>query len=495
MKDLLVVGIMTGNSMDAVDVVLTRFAPNGVMEDLASHSLPLPKNLYDTLFDMRGFANREKGNMALLADEWRGPAPDHMDFTMAHQAYINLIAQAVQQLIAKAHDDRDLVERFGEGFDIDLVGSHGQNIAHSPPSIAGTDDPADIYSVQVGSGQALANATGIPVMYDFRSDDILNGGEGAPLAPAHQKALSVYARQQGRFPIVFCNAGNTGNVAIITEGAEDAVQVYGWDTGPFNYFPDQLVRREKNLPFDEGGQMASIGKINPDLLQLLFDSAVVDQKGKNYLLRKPPKSSDGEYYRLLPELMGEATVAGDILPFEDRLRTACYFVAYIYAYSLTLAPDDVALPHHFALCGGGWKNPVIKGDFESMLQVGGEDGKALILPAHRDLFKNLRTRIAESGAPCVFWSDEIGFDGTAMEARLFAHMAVARLMNVPFTTPAMTACLSPTVCGIYAAPDQLDGQAFQPSQALAQWMDAFNFAPEIARPPIGHDDRWSRAAK
>jgi 1,6-anhydro-N-acetylmuramate kinase len=81
----------------------------------------------------------------------------------------------------------------------------------------------------------------------------MNGGEGAPLAPMHHAHLSNQLRHVGQFPLAFCNAGNTGNISVLTTDAGGRDFVLGWDTGPFNHFSDQLMRQEKGKPFDPNG--------------------------------------------------------------------------------------------------------------------------------------------------------------------------------------------------------------------------------------------------
>ena len=147
-------------------------------------------------------------------------------FTDIHNQYISLIAEAINEMLEEYHINKK---------DIDAIGFHGQTCYHLPPSVA--KNVYDVNTLQIGSGQMLSDLTGIPVVFDFRSDDIMNGGEGAPLAPVHNQHLAKDLQQKGIFPVAFCNGGNTGNIAIIYED-----KVVGWDVGPFNHFVDELVR-------------------------------------------------------------------------------------------------------------------------------------------------------------------------------------------------------------------------------------------------------------
>jgi len=227
-----VIGIMTGNSLDAADLVLTRFHADGRMEDLAFLAVPYPDFLYNAFRALRPVIYENEGRMDAVArvfsfKEQDAKEPQQQDFTRLHDAYIELCAGAARKLMREA------------GVQAALIGFHGQTCAHVPPSLAGKD--ADPYTIQIGSGQRLADLTGVPVAYDFRSDDMFAGGEGAPLAPAHNAHIARSLRGRGLFPVAFINGGNTGNIAIITasQGADPDgggdLHAAGWDTGPFNH--------------------------------------------------------------------------------------------------------------------------------------------------------------------------------------------------------------------------------------------------------------------
>ncbi len=491
---LLAIGIMGGNSLDGADLVLTRFDRDGGMEDVCAHSVPMPRDLGSALRQVRSTINEAQGDMpkaVVLLESVRLNF-----FTETEAQYTEFIAGAVAALIQKAKADSKISGRYNLDA-IDLIGSHGQTCAHLPPSIAKSrsaeNGVTDTYTVQIGNGQRLADLTGITVVCDFRSDDLMHGGEAAPLAPLHHQHLAARTKAKGHFPIAFFNAGNTGNVSVISQktGTQDAC-VLGWDAGPFNHFPDQLMRKERNLLCDQDGAIGAKGSVNPDLLALLFAGAVKTKEGENFLLRPLPKSSDPEWYTTLPELSGEAPVKGQALSFEDRLRTAEYFSSYVLAHTLSFIPQDVALPCCFALCGGGWKNPLCVEDFRRLLQG---DVRAVVLPEHRELFKKLSDSIKASSqgkAPLIESSSFFGFDGTAMEARIFADAAVCRIKREAFTTPATTGARKEVVCGIIRFP-QADAQCATP--ILRRWIDEFSSADATYDPPAVFDARWSRAVK
>lgn len=461
MDHLDAIGIMTGNSLDGADLVLTRFGrDDGSIVDLAAHSVPFPEDHKDEWRAVRAAVGAAGGDMPRAV-----AALGAATFDRTVGRYTDLLAGAVADLRARA------------GVEVDVIGLHGQTCGHRPPSVAAGAEP---YTVQVGDGRALADRAGVAVVDDFRSDDLMLGGEGAPLAPLHHRNL---ARAGGLAAVAFANGGNTGNLSVVTTRAgTGGPVVLGWDAGPFNHFPDQLMRRQAGRPCDLDAAVGRTGSVDLDLLGLLFRSGVATAAGANFLLQAPPKSSDPEWYRLPPELLGEVPVAGRAVPFADRVRTATYFATYALAHSLGFLPPDLAPPGRLATCGGGWRNPLCLPDLRALL---GGDPAAPVLPEHAGRFARLR---AWSARAVVGPSEDLGWDGTAMEARIFADAAVARVKGEPFTDPATTGARAPAVCGRLHFPQDDRARA---SAALRAWLDHFGTRPA---PPAPGDHRWSRAA-
>ena len=412
------IGIMTGNSLDGVDVVLTGFDENGI-RDLASFSKPYSREMTGKMLKLREIARAVRVSM----DELSGNA----FFAAAVDEYTRLVASAVNEMLARSGFSKQ---------DVAAIGFHGQTCDHCPPSIAGKEKA---YTLQVGNARLLADLTGIPVICDFRSDDVMNGGEGAPLAPVHNLHISKDLKTKGIFPVAFCNAGNTGNIAIITEDENGREIVAGWDAGPFNHYPDYLARLHKNCSCDLDGSFGKKGKVIPELLDELFNHAAADDKGNNFFLLPPPKSSDPSWYRI-PDCLNCRGYS-----FEDTIRTAEYLSVYVLTHTLSFVPEEYAMPASFLVFGGGWKNPLAMEDFNSLLR-----GNAFELPRHKELFAKIRRRMKT--APNIGWSDICGYSGKYMEARIFADMARCRIIGEPFTFPAGSGCRTPTVAGIYFLP-------------------------------------------
>ena len=432
----LCIGVMTGNSLDGVDVVLSEFKKDHI-RDICVFSQEISPSLSKRFRRLKKTLAHNNCDIASLA------ADKGNDFKSLHDDYVNLVALSVNQLLKENNISPKSV---------DAIGFHGQTCGHCPPSIAHSKEPNKVYTLQIGSGQMLADLTGIPVVYDFRSDDIMNLGEGAPFAPVHNQHITQDLITKGVFPVVFCNAGNTGNISIISKDINTNKNVVlGWDTGPFNHFADALMQKQKNLSCDYNGEIGKNGKINYTLLHKLFENAVQTNSHQNFITIKPPKSSDPAWYVLIPELLDNN------ITFEDRLRTVEFFSAYIMVYNFHFIPENIKYPKYFLLFGGGWKNPIILNDFKNLLY-----GKAKVLPEHQKIFD--KSILPDA---VISWSDKYGYNGKYMEARIFADMAKCYLTKEPFSFPETTGCLKPTVGGIMAVPNGKDKRLW--SRAAPGW--------------------------
>lgn len=453
---LLIMGVMTGNSLDAVDTVITKFSPDGGIQDAQHYSAPFPTELADRIRAFKELLREHEGDIP-QSEKALG---SREQLSEIHNHYIKTVGEACLATIVTART-RKSIERDQVP---DLVGFHGQTCAHLPPSLARRSNvPA--YTVQMGDGQALADILDIPVVYDFRSDDVMHGGEGAPFAPMHHLHLALQARSQGAFPIAFINAGNTGNVSVITNqiGKKDPA-VMGWDTGPFNHFPDLLARREAGKAHDINGEIGLPGAVHEGLLRILFDRSAITKDGANFLTQTPPRSSDPQWYRELPELLGTEPVDGTVLSLADRMRTAEYFSAYATMYALSFVPSDCEFPHYVGLCGGGWKNPVTTSHFRFLMR---ESQGQIILKEHESVYASLMSRIGKR-KPTVESSSAFGFDPNSMEARIFADAAARLVWGEPFSQPSVTGVAKPTMCGRIRFPTRREPKDFLVGAFMAE---------------------------
>ena len=242
------IGLMSGTSLDGVDVALIE--TDG--EKIAALG---PTGYRGYTDDERDLLRQALAEGAAVTDRW---------------ARHGILAEA-DAFVTRAH--AETVERFLAEEKIDkagiaLVGFHGQTVLHKPSARL---------TVQIGDGATLAKRLGMPVAYDFRAADVAAGGQGAPLVPVFHQAM---ARDLARpHPIAVLNLGGVANVTFVDGGDPVAC-----DTGPGNALIDDFMRARVGAPYDNHGDAAAPGK--PD--QAFIDRVLADP----FFDLKPPKSLD-----------------------------------------------------------------------------------------------------------------------------------------------------------------------------------------------------------
>ena len=309
------IGLMSGTSMDGIDVALVRSDGEEHVERGASqffaYDPAMRELLEEALETSKEITNRtaRPGNL------------EHVE-----QEITRLHVDAVKGFLQK----QDLsVEA------VDMIGFHGQTVLHRP-EIGLT--------VQLGDGDLLARKTGIPVVYDMRANDMKFGGQGAPLVPVYHQALasSLPAELREKIPVVFVNIGGISNITYI--GADG--ELIAFDTGPGNALIDQWVQAHAGIPFDQGGMIASEGQVVQGLVDRYLDDP--------YFARKVPKSLDRNDFRM-PD------------PSEASLEDGAKSLAHLSAAAIFKACEHLPeMPKLWIICGGGRHNPAIMADLKEM---------------------------------------------------------------------------------------------------------------------------------
>ncbi len=397
-----IIGNMTGNSMDAIDLVLTKF-DGDKMADICCFSSPYTKSMQKKMEALR----------TAVADKTRQEIESLPEFKSIHDEYVQQVAACINEMCQKFKLDKSK---------IDAIGFHGKTLDHNPPSRAKIEKTKP-YTLQIGSGKMLADLTGIKVVYDFRSAPLMAGFDGAPLVPPHNAHIAT-TEGDG----CYYNGGNTSNFAWIVDGKAQV----GTDAGPFNEYLDNFIRNNTKDTFDKDGKYGKKGKLNKALLKELFDI------GRKFYERDLPKSGDPQFYHK-DEVF--ATIKKHKLSVEDAVHTLEYFAAYIAVQALTLIPEKIKLPPAIILFGGGWKNPVVRESFEMLLK-----GKGYVIPEHKEAFKEFLKRFSQ--APTVKYSNF----GEMMEARLFADLARYKLEEHTWEIPEIVASGKKIICGVVATP-------------------------------------------
>jgi anhydro-N-acetylmuramic acid kinase len=291
------VGLISGTSMDGVEAVALDIQAAGMKVRGALH-LDYPDVL-----------------AAELRDAVAHPETCALDALGSLDARIgDVFAEAAAQLM----------ERSGiAARDIRAIGSHGQTLLHRPRAAAP-------FTLQIGDANRIAERTGIDVVADFRRRDLAAGGEAAPLVPAFH-AAAFGAAGENRAVV------NIGGIANITLLHADG-RVAGFDTGPGNCLMDLWVQEHQDEPYDQDGQLAASGSVEPELLELLLQEP--------YLSLPPPKSTGRELFNFawLQRLVDRHTAA-----IADVQATLCEYTAATIAAGITSAMNPVQV----LVCGGG----------------------------------------------------------------------------------------------------------------------------------------------
>ena len=421
-----IIGNMTGNSMDAIDLVLTEF-DGDKMKDICTFTKPYAKDMQEKIEMLR----------AQVFDKTAEEIKNIAQFQAIHDDYIKQIADCINEMCKINNIDKKT---------IDAIGFHGKTLDHNPPSKAKTDGTKP-YTLQIGSGQMLADLTQIPVVYDFRSDPLMAGFDGAPLVPPHNAHISA-SEGDG----IYYNGGNTSNFAIIN----NAIAQIGADAGPFNEYTDNYIRTHCDDAYDKDGKIGKKGKLNRDLLEKIF---VI---GRGFYESSLPKSGDPAYYHK-GKIFQYVEHRG--IEFADAVKTFEYAAAYIAVQALTLVPDEIKMPKDVILFGGGWKNPIVRQSFEDLLS-----GKGFVLPEHQKSFAVLRARFASE--PNIRQSNF----GDYMEARLFADLARYKLEDKAWEIPEIVRENKKIVCGRIALPQNISKKYFDCiNRAAKGWQKEENF--------------------
>ena len=345
------VGTMSGTSLDGVDAAMVLTDGERILDFGRT--------------DYRPYTTEEQRLLRAALGRWPGEPG----------------VEAAAEVIETAH-----AEVLVGMVDARLIGFHGQTLAHDPQ---GRHGPRRTH--QAGSGQVLAEVLGRPVVWDFRSNDVEMGGQGAPLAPFFHFACAKWARLEA--PVAFLNLGGVGNLTWVDprEPAPEAPgAVLAFDSGPANAPINDLLRARLGIERDEGGALALTGAADAGIVETFL--------AHPWFLKIPPKSLDRNDFQ-------DLLAAVHDLPDADAAATLVACAAAAVARGFEHFPDTPAMLY---VAGGGRLNEA--------------------------LMVELARRIPCPLAPI----EDIGLDGDMLEAQAFAYLAVRVARGLPTSGPTTT---------------------------------------------------------
>ena len=368
-------GLMSGTSLDGVDVSIIE--SNGINE-------------YCVILDDYFEYNSKIINDVIKVRENISTVED----LKAYQKEINALekditlfqAEVVDKTIKKAKKN------------VDIIGFHGQTIFHNPEKK---------FTKQLGDGRLLSQLLKKEVVYDFRKNDLINGGQGAPLTPIFHNLLAnkIHKTYNLEFPINILNIGGISNVTTtVNENDLDYVsKIYAYDIGPGNCLIDDWIRKNSRKNFDQDGLIARSGKT---------DYLILNQALENF-------ASKFDYNKSL-DIKDFDIFFAKGLSLENGAATITNFTAELIAEGIRHVENKIKTnKSNWLVCGGGRKNKYLLDSIEKN-------------------FKELELKPIEN----------YKVNGDFVESQAFAFLAIRSLKNMPISFPNTTRCKKPLTGGV-----------------------------------------------
>mgnify|MGYP006165188627 CR=1 FL=1 len=365
MKKLITaIGLMSGTSCDGIDASIIKSDGEDELSLIGDFFLPYEEK---TRIRIRTF--KEKIDKVLDLQANKNEIADlEKEITLLHFKATNL-------LLEKLKIDKSK---------IDLIGLHGHTIFHSFNYKK---------TKQLGDGKALSELMDLNVIYDFRENDLKNGGQGAPLVPIFHKLLKKKFKLKG--PVVFINIGGISNLTYLDNNNE----MISFDSGPGNCLIDKYLQLKSNgkTQFDKKGEIAFKGQVDKNILDTYLSNP--------YYESLPPKSLDVNDFNL-------SSVRG--LNLENTITTLSELTALTIVNSLNFFSHK---PHKIILCGGGRKNDYIY------------------------------DRVKKISNTSTINIDNYKINGDFIESQAFAYLAIRSFFKKPISFPKTTGVLKPMTGG------------------------------------------------
>ena len=366
-KEYTALGLMSGTSGDGVDASIIKSDGKSSYDIILDKYFEYNNEIFKEIHNLKEKINKSK-DLKTFSNE------------------INLLEKNITLFHAK------VIWEISQNNEFDLVGFHGQTIYHNSN---------EKISKQLGNGKLLYQLSQKNIVYNFRENDIKNGGEGAPLTPIfHQLIARKYKLD---LPTCILNIGGISNITIV-KGLTGSSDFTSRDIGPGNCLIDSWVRKNSNLKYDKDGFLASSGTRN----DIIFEQA------QELFTNKPNQKN------LSLDVNDFDVSFARGLSLKDGATTLTEFTARIIGSALLALLSKINNKRwKVIVCGGGRKN------------------KILIEKIKQNTFKNL----------IIQPIDDYGINGDFVESQAFAYLAIRNIIKEPISFPNTTGCHSPSTGG------------------------------------------------
>ena len=344
-------GLMSGTSMDGIDA--------SIIKSDGEQSVEIVDDMY-LKYDDKLRSKLKKTIEACISKE---------EFKKLY----NNIKELEKEITLRHAEVSKLIIEKNKNVKLDIIGFHGQTVLHKPQKG---------YSIQIGDSQLLSELTKTTVVSNFRENDILNGGQGAPLAPLYHQL--ILKKIKSKLPSSIINIGGISNITYVKNQKE----IISFDTGPGNYLINEWVQSNSKKEFDEGGLISKSGRVNQKVLNELLSNP--------YYKKKYPKSLDVKDFNLN---------GVNKLKFED----GCATLSMLTVKSICTAIKSFKeMPNKILFSGGGRKNKFIIENIKNILNKP------------------------------IYLIDEFNFNGDFIESQTFAYLAIRSYLKKFITFPSTT---------------------------------------------------------
>ena len=391
-------GLMSGTSLDGIDASIIRSDGQSqyksILDKYYKYSPEIPEMINKIKGKLKDFSLTLNEKKTTLTPEYK---------KKNYKELKELVEIAEREItILHAELANKIISDFGEN--VDFIGFHGQTIEH---------DPANSFTKQLGNANLLSSLTKKKVIYDFRKNDMINGGQGAPLAPIFHKQM-IY--QLGfDLPITIMNLGGIANVTELWMAPENLYTglqkrfiAHATDIGPGNCLLDLWIRNNSKYEYDNKGRLAEQGKIDHNILNNKLDTFLYHRGDTANLVYPSLDVNDFDV----------SFIKG--LTIEDGAATLAEYTAEVIAFYFN---NNSLYNSH-------------KSDFKKILVCGGGRKNNFLM---KSIQKKIKLELLNI--------DNFGINGDFVESQAFAYLAIRSFLKLPISFPDTTGCKEPITGG------------------------------------------------